>query len=46
MISEDIEKLESAKGIKEIMGIEGDVAWKYWNEFAKATSVDYVFVQG
>ena len=41
--SEDIEKLKSATCIKEIMGIEGGVAWKYWNEFNKAIPQDYDF---
>ncbi|SDG05323.1 CRISPR-associated protein, Cas1 family [Methanolobus vulcani] len=41
--SEDIEKLKSANSIKEIMGIEGGVAWKYWNEFNKAIPGEYDF---
>jgi len=41
--SEDIEKLNSAKSVKEIMGVEGGVAWKYWNEFAKVVFVEYDF---
>jgi CRISPR-associated protein Cas1 len=42
-ISEDIEKLKNANNIKEIMGIEGGVAWKYWNEFNKAIPEEYDF---
>jgi CRISPR-associated protein Cas1 len=42
-ISEDIKKLKSAKTVKEIMGIEGGVAWKYWNEFNKAIPEEYDF---
>ncbi len=41
--SEDLEKLSSAKTIKEIMGIEGGIAWKYWNEFNKAIPEEYDF---
>jgi CRISPR-associated protein Cas1 len=41
--SEDIEKLSTAKTIKEIMGVEGGVAWKYWNEFNKAIHQEYDF---
>jgi CRISPR-associated protein Cas1 len=41
--SEDIEKLKSANSVKEIMGIEGGVAWKYWNEFNKAIPDEYDF---
>jgi CRISPR-associated protein Cas1 len=40
-ISEDIEKLNAVKSVREIMGVEGGVAWKYWNEFAKAVPVEY-----
>lgn len=28
--------MEKAKTIREIMGVEGGVAWKYRNEFSKA----------
>jgi CRISPR-associated protein Cas1 len=28
--------------IREIMGAEGDVAWKYWNEFSKAIPEKYL----
>jgi len=41
--SEDIEKLSNAKSVREIMGVEGGVAWKYWNEFAKAVPVEFDF---
>jgi CRISPR-associated protein Cas1 len=41
--SEDIEKLSTAETIKEIMGVEGGVAWKYWNEFNKAIPQEYDF---
>ncbi|WP_233083781.1 CRISPR-associated endonuclease Cas1 [Methanococcoides orientis] len=34
--SDDKAKLENAKSIREILGIEGGIAWKYWNEYAKA----------
>jgi CRISPR/Cas system-associated endonuclease Cas1 len=34
--SENIGKLKSAKTIREIMGVEGDVAWEYRNEISKA----------
>ncbi len=41
--SEDNEKLKKAKTIREIMGVEGGVAWKYWNEFSKAIPEKYDF---
>jgi len=41
--SEDNEKLKVAKSIREIMGVEGGVAWKYWNEFSKAIPEKYDF---
>lgn len=41
--TEDFEKLKKAKTIKEIMGVEGGVAWKYWNEFSKAIPQKYDF---
>ena len=41
--SADIEKLKSTKTIREIMGIEGGVAWKYWNEYSKAIPENYDF---
>jgi len=34
--TDDINKLKKATSIKEIMGVEGGVAYKYWNEFSKA----------
>ncbi|WP_292464318.1 CRISPR-associated endonuclease Cas1 [Methanolobus sp.] len=42
-LTEDFEKLKKAKTIKEIMGVEGGVAYKYWNEFAKAIPEKYDF---
>jgi CRISPR-associated protein Cas1 len=42
-ISDELEKLERAKTIKEIMGVEGGLAWKYWNEFSKAIPEKYEF---
>ena len=42
-LTEDFEKLEKAKTIKEIMGVEGGVAYKYWNEFSKAVPEKYEF---
>jgi CRISPR-associated protein Cas1 len=42
-ISDELKKLEGVKTIKEIMGIEGGLAWKYWNEFAKAIPEKYEF---
>jgi len=39
--TEDFEKLKKAKTIKEIMGVEGGVAYKYWNEFSKAIPEKY-----
>ncbi|WP_209616674.1 CRISPR-associated endonuclease Cas1 [Methanolobus bombayensis] len=41
--SEDSSKLADASNINEIMGIEGGVAWKYWNEFNKAIPDEYDF---
>ncbi len=41
--SEDNEKLKKAKTIREIMGVEGGVAWKYWNEFSKVIPQKYDF---
>jgi len=41
--SEDNEKLKKANSIREIMGVEGGVAWKYWNEFSKAIPEKYDF---
>lgn len=42
-LTEDFEKLKKAKTIKEIMGVEGGVAYKYWNEFSKAIPEKYDF---
>lgn len=33
--SEDIEELKVSKSIRELISVEGGVAWKYWNEFSK-----------
>jgi len=41
--SDDVEKLNKAGTIRGLMGVEGGVAWKYWNEFAKAIPTDYDF---
>ncbi|AFV22397.1 CRISPR-associated protein, Cas1 family [Methanolobus psychrophilus R15] len=42
-LTEDFEKLKKAKSIKEIMGVEGGVVYKYWNEFSKAIPEKYDF---
>ncbi|ABE51535.1 CRISPR-associated endonuclease Cas1 [Methanococcoides burtonii] len=42
-ISVDKGKLENAKSVREILGVEGGVAWKYWNEYAKAIPEEYDF---
>jgi len=39
----DKDKLENAESIREILGVEGGVAWKYWNEYAKAIPDKYDF---
>ncbi|WMW22919.1 CRISPR-associated endonuclease Cas1 [Methanolobus mangrovi] len=39
--TEDFNKLKKTKTIKEIMGVEGGVAYKYWNEFSKAIPEKY-----
>ncbi|MDK2946846.1 MAG: CRISP-associated protein Cas1 [Methanolobus sp.] len=39
--TDDFAKLKKAKTIKEIMGVEGGVAYKYWNEFSKAIPEKY-----
>jgi CRISPR-associated protein Cas1 len=39
----DKSKLENAKSVREILGIEGGVAWKYWNEYVKAVPEEYDF---
>ncbi|NPE30675.1 CRISPR-associated endonuclease Cas1 [Methanococcoides sp. SA1] len=41
--SVDKGKLEKANSVREILGIEGGVAWKYWNEYAKAIPDEYDF---
>lgn len=41
--SDDVEKLNKTGTIRGLMGVEGGVAWKYWNEFAKAIPADYDF---
>ncbi|WP_462273301.1 CRISPR-associated endonuclease Cas1 [Methanohalophilus sp.] len=41
--SDDVEKLNKTGTIRGLMGVEGGVAWKYWNEFAKAIPSDYDF---
>lgn len=41
--SQDNEKLKKANSIREIMGVEGGVAWKYWNEFSKGIPEKYDF---
>ena len=30
-------KIKNVKSIRELMGIEGGIAWKYWNEFNKVS---------
>ncbi|WP_135604826.1 CRISPR-associated endonuclease Cas1 [Methanococcoides sp. NM1] len=41
--TDDKDKLEKAKSVREILGVEGGVAWKYWNEYAKAMPDEYDF---
>ncbi|WP_440952218.1 CRISPR-associated endonuclease Cas1 [Methanococcoides sp. FTZ1] len=41
--TDDKARLEKAKSIREILGVEGGVAWKYWNEYAKAIPEEYDF---
>jgi CRISPR-associated protein Cas1 len=41
--SVDKSKLEKAKSVREILGIEGGVAWKYWVEYSKAIPDEYDF---
>jgi len=41
--TDDKTKLEKTKSIREILGVEGGVAWKYWNEYAKAVPEEYDF---
>ena len=42
-VSEELIKLGKVKNIKELMGVEGGLAWKYWNEFSKAIPKEYDF---
>jgi CRISP-associated protein Cas1 len=42
-VSDELRRLKGAKTIKEVMGIEGGLAWKYWNEFSKAIPEKYEF---
>ncbi|ETA69400.1 CRISPR-associated protein, Cas1 family [Methanolobus tindarius DSM 2278] len=39
--SPDLKKLDSAKKINDILGVEGGVAYKYWNEFSKVIPEKY-----
>ncbi|WP_342305546.1 CRISPR-associated endonuclease Cas1 [Methanolobus sp. ZRKC5] len=39
--SPDLKKLESAKKVSDILGVEGGVAYKYWNEFSKIVPEKY-----
>lgn len=41
--SEDIDKLNNINSIRDILGVEGGVASKYWNEFSKAIPEKYDF---
>ncbi|WP_445475709.1 CRISPR-associated endonuclease Cas1 [Methanococcoides methylutens] len=41
--TDDKARLEKAKSIRDILGAEGGVAWKYWNEYAKAVPEKYDF---
>jgi CRISPR-associated protein Cas1 len=41
--SEDLDKLKKAKSVREILGVEGGVAWRYWKEYAKAIPEKYEF---
>ena len=40
-VSEELIKLGQVKSIRELMGVEGGLAWKYWNEFNKAIPEEY-----
>ncbi len=42
-ISVELKNLDGTKTIREIMGAEGGLAWKYWNEFSKAIPEKYEF---
>ncbi|WP_440953783.1 CRISPR-associated endonuclease Cas1 [Methanococcoides sp. FTZ1] len=44
--TDDFNKLKKAKSIKEIMGVEGGVAYKYWNEFSKPFLINTILNQG
>jgi CRISPR/Cas system-associated endonuclease Cas1 len=39
--SEEIKKLEMAKRVNDVLGVEGGVAYKYWNEFSKIVPEKY-----
>lgn len=39
--SPDLKKLDSAKKINDILGVEGGIAYKYWNEFSKVIPEKY-----
>jgi CRISPR-associated protein Cas1 len=41
--SDELKKLEEARTIREVMGVEGGLAWKYWNEFSKDIPKKYDF---
>jgi CRISPR-associated protein Cas1 len=41
--TEDKSKLAYVKSIRELMGIEGGIAWKYWVEYSKAVPAEYDF---
>ncbi|SES68156.1 CRISPR-associated protein, Cas1 family [Methanococcoides vulcani] len=41
--TDDKARLENATSIREILGVEGGIAWKYWNEYAKAIPEQYDF---
>lgn len=36
-------KIKNVKSIRELMGIEGGIAWKYWNEYNKVIPIEYDF---
>lgn len=42
-ISDELKNLDGTKNIREIMGVEGGLAWKYWNEFSKVIPEKYEF---
>lgn len=41
--TEDKAKLDNVKSIRELMGVEGGIAWKYWIEYSKAVPEEYDF---